>query len=248
MKDKISVVTVTYNCDGILRETIESILEQTYDNIEYVIVDGASKDNTLNIINCYKGKIDVIISEPDKGIYDAMNKALKLISGDWVIFMNAGDKFFNKNVIADCFSKDYKEFAVVFGSWYSKKNGKLSLRDCNRPFYENKSKVRSMGFSHQSVFVRTNWARKFPFDTNFRLCADYNMIFTIYNNGGKFFNTHLPICVYDSEQGASQSNRQLQYKEYGKILGIEDSLYFKAKYSYIVFKNWIKKYINYKQH
>ena len=68
------------------------------------------------------------------------------------------------------------------------------------------------------------------------------MIFTIYNNGGKFFNTHLPICVYDSEQGASQSNRKLQYKEYGKILGIEDSLYFKAKYSYIVFKNWIKKY------
>lgn len=243
MKDKISIVTVTYNCEKLLRDTIDSVIEQTYENFEYVIVDGASNDNTLKIIGEYNKFIDVFISEPDHGIYDAMNKALGLVSGDWVIFMNAGDTFCNQNVLAECFSNDYKDTAVVFGSWYAKINGNIELRDCNKPFYENKSKIRSMGFSHQSVFVRTKWARSFPFDTSFKLCADYNMIYTIFSNGGKFYNTHLPICIYDGDNGLSQNNRILQYKEYGKVLGIENTTYFKLKYSFFILKQWIKKVI-----
>lgn len=244
MSDKISVVTVTYNCEGIIRETIESVLKQIYENLEYIIVDGASKDKTLDIANEYKSQISKIVSEPDKGIYDAMNKALKIASGDWIIFMNAGDVFYNPQVIADCFKDSHSDCAAVFGSWYRKRKSEMLLCDCNKPFYENSSKFKTMGFSHQSVFVKLDWAKRFPFDLSFKLCADYNMIYQIYQNGGKFYNTHLPICIFDATEGASQKYRVLQYKEHGRVLGIENTIYFKIRYAYFKFKQDVKRIIH----
>lgn len=98
---KISIVTVCYNSEATIRDTIESVLSQSYSNIEYIVVDGASKDGTMTIVNEYKDRIAKIVSEPDKGIYDAMNKGVGLASGDFVGILNSDDIFASANAITD---------------------------------------------------------------------------------------------------------------------------------------------------
>ena len=120
--NKVTVVTVCRNCARMLEKTIESVETLSYPDIEYVIVDGASDDDTLNVIKQHEGKIDQWVSEPDRGIYDAMNKAVTMAKGDWVIFMNAGDVFasddcvekamacaYDADVVNDMFSCKWRE-------------------------------------------------------------------------------------------------------------------------------------------
>lgn len=89
---KFSIITVTYNAGAVLEDTIQSVITQTYRNVEYIIVDGGSKDHTLDIINRYREHIQILVSEPDKGLYDAMNKGIRLATGDYLCFLNAGDE------------------------------------------------------------------------------------------------------------------------------------------------------------
>ncbi len=96
----LSIITITYNAEQFLERTIQSILAQTDQNFEYIIIDGKSKDGTLAIAEKYKSSVNKLISEPDKGLYDAMNKGLKNATGDFVWFMNAGDEINDKEVVA----------------------------------------------------------------------------------------------------------------------------------------------------
>ena len=90
---KFSVITVTYNAEKVLEDTVQSVISQTYHHVEYIIIDGASKDGTLEIVNRYRNRINQLVSEPDKGLYDAMNKGIALATGDYLCFLNAGDSF-----------------------------------------------------------------------------------------------------------------------------------------------------------
>ena len=90
---KFSIITVTYNAEAVLEDTIQSVISQTYHHIEYIIIDGASKDRTLAIAERYRDHITLLVSEPDKGLYDAMNKGIHLATGDYLCFLNAGDSF-----------------------------------------------------------------------------------------------------------------------------------------------------------
>ena len=90
---KFSVITVCYNAQSVIEDTIQSVIAQTYHHVEYILIDGASTDRTMNIVNKYKAHITTIVSEPDKGIYDAMNKGILLATGDYLCFLNAGDSF-----------------------------------------------------------------------------------------------------------------------------------------------------------
>ena len=105
MSPLVSVVTVTLNCRDDIEDTIKSVINQSYKKIEYLIIDGKSNDGTLNIINKYIKHIDYFVSEKDNGIYDAFNKSIKNSKGDWIIFMNSGDKFVEDDVIEKVFSK-----------------------------------------------------------------------------------------------------------------------------------------------
>ena len=118
-KPLISIITISYNAANTIERTILSIINQTYSNIEYIIEDGKSKDGTLDIVNKYKHQISAIYSEKDKGIFDAMNKALHRSTGEWIIFMNAGDTFHNNEVISNIFETQIpKEISVIYGDVY----------------------------------------------------------------------------------------------------------------------------------
>ena len=93
LSPRFSVITVTYNAEKVLEDTIQSVISQTYHHVEYIIIDGASKDGTMAIVNRYRDRISRVVSEPDKGLYDAMNKGIALATGDYLCFLNAGDSF-----------------------------------------------------------------------------------------------------------------------------------------------------------
>ena len=112
---RISIITVVYNAVDLLEGTIQSILEQTYSNIEYVVVDGASKDGTVDIIHKYKDRIDQWVSEPDKGLYNAMNKGLNMATGDFVWFMNAGDRLYTPDTLEKAVAHYTPETDLLFG-------------------------------------------------------------------------------------------------------------------------------------
>ena len=101
---KISVVTVVYNSAALIENTVNSIINQSYSHIEYIVVDGGSTDGTIDILNRYKKNISTLISEPDRGIYDAMNKGISLATGDFVVFINSGDKFSSDDILENIFS------------------------------------------------------------------------------------------------------------------------------------------------
>mgnify|MGYP001033420933 FL=1 len=109
----ISVVTVSYNAVLTIEQTILSVINQTYPNVEYIIIDGGSTDGTVDIIKKYADKIAYWVSEPDKGIYDAMNKGGLKATGDFIQFLNAGDWFENEHVIEKIFKDWYKRVDVV---------------------------------------------------------------------------------------------------------------------------------------
>ena len=112
---KISIVTICYNVENDIEQTILSVINQSYSDLEYIIIDGASKDKTLEIVNRYKDKISKIVSEPDKGIYDAMNKGIKQATGEWVGFINAGDKYVDNNVLSTFVAKVSSNADVAYG-------------------------------------------------------------------------------------------------------------------------------------
>jgi glycosyltransferase involved in cell wall biosynthesis len=103
MKPLVTVITVCFNCKSDIEKTIKSVLEQTYDNIEYLIIDGGSTDGTVDVIKTYSDRLAYWVSEPDRGIYDAMNKGLQKAAGEWVNFMNVGDLFVDEMVATDLF-------------------------------------------------------------------------------------------------------------------------------------------------
>ncbi|MEW6602475.1 MAG: glycosyltransferase family 2 protein, partial [Nitrospirota bacterium] len=153
MGDIVSIITVTHNSLTMLQKTVESVVSQTYRNKEFIIIDGGSTDGTYDYLVQRQNHIDLWISEPDEGIYDAMNKGSKKATGAWIIFLNSGDIFSNDNVLENVFSADIpKEVDVIYGDTvYS--YGKEEYKEFR------KSKAlrniwKGLVTSHQSFFIR----------------------------------------------------------------------------------------------
>ena len=166
---KITVVTIAYNCVKDIETTIKSVVEQTYKDIEYIVIDGVSTDGTLEIIKQYSDQISCIISEPDKGIYDAMNKGLYKATGEWIIFMNAGDSFVDNNVISDI---DFKNNMVgIYGNAIYIREKQNEFKKAKEPNY---IRWRNMPTTHQAFFLRTAEAKTIGFDLScFHLICHY---------------------------------------------------------------------------
>ncbi len=201
----ISVVTVSLNGKEYIEDTMLSVIEQSYDNVEYIIIDGESTDETLDIIRKYEDHIDCLISEPDSGIYDAMNKAIDLATGDWINFMNCGDSFYNKDVIQTIFSGTHIDTDVIYGdTQFVYDDGSKRIFRAKKLDYFWKG----LRFYHQSVFVKTALAKLNKFNLNYEIAADYDFLFNLYQRQHSFKDTK--IVISNMATGGQSYNRRVQ--------------------------------------
>lgn len=224
---KISIITVTYNCESLIERTLESIRTQNYSNKEVIVIDGCSKDKTFDIINQFLDCIDVKVHEPDNGIFDAMNKGIAMSSGEWLYFLNAGDVFEDSNVLSKIFrEKICGEVPLVYGDikFYSDGKDKEVIFQ-SKPFFKNNKRIKHMGISHQGMFIRRKYAQEYLYDyTNFPLCADYRMVTEIYESNKNFLYKPIVVAKF-LRGGTSNKNSISQYKELAKICGVPNSLW-----------------------
>jgi glycosyltransferase involved in cell wall biosynthesis len=222
----ITVVTVVRNGEKTLEETILSVINQSYINIEYIIVDGASTDDTLEIVKKYEDGIDYWISEPDKGIYYAMNKGINLATGDWINFMNSGDKFFDDNVINDVFLV-INNNDIIYGD-YLGSNGITyhSPKKINKLFFLTERMV-----CHQVLFYRKVLLVKHPFDIEYKLVADRKQLFKCYINHASIAYINRIICIYDNHGVSSDeiNFKKDSYKLLYECHGIVAIIFAQAK-------------------
>lgn len=216
---KISVVTVTYNCAETVEETIRSVLHQDYSDIDYVVVDGCSEDGTLDIIKKYRTCIATLLVEPDKGIFDAMNKSLQYVKGEYVLFMNAGDKFVSNDVVSRVFQNQQHDEDLIYGDTYNQTEFGFRLRGADDIYSHNPSNhdlvFKSQGFCHQSLFTKTDVLRCVRFDLSYPVGADYNTTAKVYYHGNrKILNVGFPISIFDDRRGGFSHYKEVKmYKE-----------------------------------
>lgn len=224
-KPLFSVVTICYNCGNLIRKTIESVLAQNNNDslfsFEYIIQDGASGDNTLEIVSEYKQRFEenniplIVNSLKDGGIYDAMNKAVSNANGEYVIFMNADDCFYSKDVLYDVFTKlisfkndsadntngsdnitDYSDILpdIIYGDCIVKELGMYFK--FRKTFDQIKDR---MPFSHQSCFAKRKLLLETPLNTEYKITADYDFILKSYLSKKTFFDSEIVISLVTAD-------------------------------------------------
>lgn len=232
-KSKISVVTVVYNDVHHIEDTILSVVNQTYPNVEYIVIDGGSNDGTWKIVSKYKEKLAYSVSEPDKGIYDAMNKAIKVATGEWIIFMNCGDCFYSNDAVEKAFANysDQGE-SLVYGDFYivnHPEKGDYYVK----AMAQTSDKVVYVPSFHQAIFNRTKEMKLHPFDTNYRIIADFVFFYDLYNRNHSWYYTNSVICNYDYT-GLSSTSRKPIMHEYAKFYALRHH-WTKAVWYWIVY-------------
>ena len=212
---RISVITVCYNAAGVIEKTILSVVGQQYDNLEYLVIDGASRDGTMAVVSRYQDRISRIVSEPDRGLYDAMNKGISLATGDWILFMNADDVFVDPQVVADAaaFMEEHPEAEVVFGNTEQiLEYGTYTIRS-EEPFRDNK-----ITFCHQAAFVRTGVLRTHPFDLRYRYAADFEQLSHLYLDGRRFAHLDRTVARMEMRGGTTFENTIASAEELYSII------------------------------
>ncbi len=215
---KLSIITITYQAEKFLERTIQSILEQGHrPEIEYVIVDGASTDGTLALIDTYRKDIDHVISEKDRGIYDAMNKGLQVVNGEYVLFLNAGDTFAAKNTLEHLLkSLDSNPDILVGDAMFVDMHGQeIGLRSVVTPHripakLTWKSFKKGMVICHQSFIVKRDLAPRFNLE--YQLSSDIDWEIKCLKLSQKTMQLAEPICQY-LMGGASVQNLKKSWKE-----------------------------------
>jgi glycosyltransferase involved in cell wall biosynthesis len=211
----ITVITVVRNGEKTLEQTILSVINQTYTNIEYIVVDGASTDGTLDIIRKYEDRVDYWQSEPDEGIYYAMNKGIDLAGGEWINFMNSGDWFYGNDILKDVFLIHIDNtIGVIYGST-CKIYPKYKKIDIPPQIGYMK---RSLPFCHQSSFVRRALMNR-KFDMRFKQAADNAFFYDLYKDNISFLYVNKTIANYEAYYGFSASNLKIALYENYLIRG-----------------------------
>lgn len=208
---RISIITINFNNKEGLQRTIESVINQDYTNFEYVVIDGGSEDGSKDILNEYDDRINFWVSEPDKGIYNAMNKGVEHSNGEYCIFMNSGDTFYKNNVLSSVFSKEY-DADVISGIahignqiWMPIKKSEISLFR----FFIG-------GLCHQATFIKRNLLLEMPYDEKQPIVGDSKFfIEALIINNCKYIDINQNICIY--ELGGISNNSERQKEEIRKV-------------------------------
>lgn len=219
----ISVITIVFNDVFHIEQTILSVINQSYDSIEYIIIDGESNDGTIDIIRKYKNYYSTLISKKDKGIYDAMNKGISLSHGNWLIFMNSGDIFRDKDTIQRCIFSMKEDNVNYYGDcYYSDFNINYRFRSKLEHKYNF---LKHNTFSHQSIFyLRSDLIRCNGYNLKYTISADFNLTYRIFKFN-KFLKIDIPISIC-SLGGVSTVQALLSYKDRLSTFIDERSFFF----------------------
>lgn len=244
---KVTVVTICRNAEKEIERTIQSVLRQIYKDYEYVIIDGKSTDKTLDVVKSYrklfedKGIDYKVISEPDEGIYDAMNKGAGYASGEWLIYMNSGDEFFDENVLKDIFEQNVEGVDVLYGDTtfldkeYFKKRQELPLEKIDT----------WMPFCHQSAFVKRELVLEYQFNLQYKYASDYDMFVRLYRDKKVFKHINRMVSIYELN-GVSTIQWKKVFDENFSIRrnnGIEEKNNYKILYLKTKFINELRVFV-----
>lgn len=206
-KRKISIITVCYNSVGTIYRTIRSVLNQTYCNIEYIIIDGGSTDGTVNIIKKYSNHLAYWVSEQDNGIYDAMNKGIDKANGDWILFLNSGDLLFDETIIADIAETLQNDigkqiYCGAVQTVFNKKPGKVVYpRELVSPWYSP---------PHQGMFFPKKALEMEKYDLKFPILADRELYLRLNKKGYRSSQVNKIIAYYDLSGISSDGEKAIR--------------------------------------
>lgn len=242
---KFSIITICLNAENCIEDTIISVLNQTCIDFEYIVKDGNSKDRTVSIAQSFapafsaRGIPFLVISQPDLGIYDAMNQATQRAQGNWILYMNAGDQIADQNVLNLIGKSSYLEIAdILYGNHILQRD---DYYFCSKP--EPLETIRyKMPFCHQSTFTRRELLLKSPYSLKYRICSDYKFYLQMYLDGKRFEYIPIDISIYDAD-GIS-ANYKLRYQEKIEIL---EEFPVRDEVSIQRLKNELEYYENYKK-
>lgn len=209
----LSIITVCYQAREALEITMKNVLSQTYRSFEYVVVDGRSSDGTQKLLARYEARFReagisfLYSSEPDKGIYDAMNKGARRACGEWLLFLNAGDLLADPQVLARVFASP-GDAQILYGDTIGVYQGQKK----DYPALPLEHLRWEMAFCHQSAFIRRELMRAHPYDISYRVCADHRFFLEMYLAGCTFTYVSMPISVYEIA-GYSDKNKLLSHRE-----------------------------------
>lgn len=192
---KISIVTIAYNCENEIEETILSVINQQYDNKEYLIIDGASKDGTMDVVNKYRDKIDVIISEPDKGRSDAFNKGISHATGDYIVMMNAGDLLADDAL--NKFARNYEPGYDVIKGNTIRWNEKTGFKSIEHPVIEYPEIPFNFLVCHQSTYISKSAYERFGgYGIDYKIVMDFELMLRFSRNKAKFKKIDADLAVF----------------------------------------------------
>lgn len=233
-KTNFSIITIVYNDISHIKKTVDSVVNQDYKQIEYILIDGYSTDGTREMITKYITSCAQItltnikeglyyleaihndqstltfkfLSERDKGIYDAMNKGIALATQKWTNFMNCGDQFYDSKILEKIAIEDVEQFDVIYGNTQIiDNNSRITLS------IPSKNIKYRIPFCHQSSFVKTHILKDIPFDTSYKICADNDLFIKLYRANYKFKQLDFLISTYSLNGLSSSLSWQLFYEE-----------------------------------
>ena len=240
---KVSVVTVCYDAINGIEKTISSVLGQSFPEIEYIVIDGGSQDGTVDVVKKYADRIDYFVSEPDGGIYDAMNKGVRASTGDWITFLNAGDTYYSCQSIEAVFSHEIpSDVDVVYGyQVHCFSYGKFVRKQLPLSFFSE-----GMPFGHESSFVRAEVMKHDGFDTKYKIAADYDFFYQLHASGGHFKPVDVLVAVFEGSEGVSTAEKTVfqTHRESSMINGTYHTIRYKKEVVSIYVRMMLKKYLS----
>lgn len=228
-----TVITVVFNAQNSIEKTIESVLIQSFSDYEYIIIDGGSTDLTINILNKYTNRINKIISEKDKGIYDAMNKGISLARGKWINFLNAGDVFSETDTLLNT------SIAIEKNSTSNLFYINFKMKNILHTPLLNLNYLLNNMICHQSLFYHYSLFTKYNFDINLQLAADYKHLLKIWPNINPY---KISTCSVTYEGGGVSADRRKIKQLYQErcISIVNAEIKFSTKILFFTYNYFIK--------
>jgi glycosyltransferase involved in cell wall biosynthesis len=233
---KLSIITIVLNDKQNIEKTIESILSQDIE-LEYILIDGVSTDGTLDVIEKYKNKIDVLVSEKDSGIYNAMNKAVELASGEWLCFMNSGDVFYDSGVLGTIEKTLDNRFDVVYGDWEVRYACRAKKVKASKNIHHI---WKGMLFSHQSCFVKKELLKKYKFNEKNPITSDFELFYKLYKNNKKF--CYLPLMLASVSSGGISDVKRIE-SILSRYKFIDKNLKVHGYYGWLIVLEFMKSFL-----